>query len=235
MRTDEQHTTISVRAAAHRTIAPDQAELLATVRSVADNAAAPKAAADEQLSAVLDELVGLGATAHTIESARAPLTWSHHSMRTHPERRDDERTGKQHPTGRQVMSHALSIMVRDFDLVRDVERVLTSHDSVAVHQVRWTVDDDNGAWAQVRADAIHAALLKGQDYATALGGRVIAVPQVADAGLLDSTPRETSAARTLSHTYSGSADGPSLEPDPQTLTANIDARLTAVIPAMPAR
>lgn len=49
---------------------------------------------------------------------------------------------------------------------------------------RWSVDDDNPDWALVRADAISAALFKGQDYASALGGSVVAVEHVADAGLL---------------------------------------------------
>src|SRR5262245_57715916 len=121
MDTDEAQTTISVRAEAHRTIPPDQAEISVTVQSAADSVPAGKTAADEQLGAILDELVGLGATAYTIETARAPLTWAHHSMRTYPERQDDEHTGKNHRTGRHVISHLLSITIRDFDLVRDVE------------------------------------------------------------------------------------------------------------------
>jgi uncharacterized protein YggE len=233
MGTDEAHTTISVRAEARRTVPPDQVQVFTTVQSVADTVAGAKAAADEQLGAVLEELVALGATAHSIETARAPFTWSHHSMHTHPERRDDKHTGEHGPTGRHVTSHALSIMVRDFDLVRDVETVLTSRDSVAVHRVVWTVDHDNGVWAQVRAEAIHAALLKGQDYATALGGRVIAVPQVADAGLLDGPHERSSAAYALGGGHRRDSDDASLEPEPQILTATIDARLTAVIPAAP--
>ena len=62
--------------------------------------------------------------------------------------------------------------------------ILTGQDMVNIGSVHWFVDHDNPVWAQVRADAIRAALHKGQDYATALAGSIISVEHVADVGLL---------------------------------------------------
>jgi hypothetical protein len=76
------------------------------------------------------------------------------------------------------------ISVRDFALLDGVGGLLTGRDEINVHSVSWSVDDDNPDWALVRAHAIQAALLKGQDYASALAGSVVRVEHVADAGLL---------------------------------------------------
>lgn len=82
--------------------------------------------------------------------------------------------GEHGPTGRHVASATMIVSVRDFALLNAVRGVLTSRDEANVHTVNWSVDDDNPEWALVRADAIHAALLKGQDYASALGGSIVA-------------------------------------------------------------
>jgi hypothetical protein len=121
--------------------------------------------------------------------------------------------------------------VRDFDLLEVLGAHLSSHEDLHVQQVSWQVDSDNPGWAHVRAAAIHAAIDKGRDYAAALGVSLVEVLHVADAGLLDGDPRSMGAGRALSATMSrgGSSptDSPSLDPEPQELTATIDARLRA--------
>lgn len=92
----------------------------------------------------------------------------------------------------------------------------------------------------VRADAIRAALVKGQDYAAALGGAVLTVEHIADAGLLGSGGERVSSgpwqAQALGSSAAGSAAGAtSLDPVPQIVQATIDARLTATVGALPSR
>jgi len=89
----------------------------------------------------------------------------------------------------------------------------------------------------VRADAIQAALLKGRDYAAALGGTVVKVEHVADAGLLsgDRSGRIQmtnygASSRSLS---AASGEDLSLDPPPQILSATIEARFAALVRAIP--
>jgi hypothetical protein len=76
---------------------------------------------------------------------------------------------------------------------------------------------------------MHAAIDKGRDYAAALGVSVLEVLQVADAGLLDGDARHMGTGHALSAMFAGGgpADTPSLDPEPQELTATVDARLRA--------
>lgn len=142
------------------------------------------AAAAATFKQVLAELAELGGHALTVRTTRSSLTWSTHSIQTHDEYDHDKNSGTHGPTGRHRASVNVLISVRDFALLDGVGGLLTSRDAINVHSVSWSVDDDNPDWALVRADAIQAALRKGQDYASALGGSVVRVEQVADAGLL---------------------------------------------------
>jgi uncharacterized protein YggE len=233
----EGHTLISVRGEASRTVGPDQASLFSSVTEVADSKGEATAAAAAGVTELLEELTDLGGQPLTVQTTRSPVTWSTQSIQTHPEYAD-KRTGEHGPTGRHQSTASVVISVRDFALLDAVSAVLTSHDDVDVHTVSWSVDDDNRDWAMVRADAIHAALLKGQDYASALGGSIVRVEHVADAGLLGSeSSRPIQRATNLSFTVSGDhgSGGVSLDPVPQVLTATIEARLTAVIGPLPER
>lgn len=117
--------------------------------------------------------------------------------------------------------------------------MVTEKNTTNVHHVQWSVDHDNPEWSVVRADAIQAALLKGQDYAAALGGSVTSVDHVADAGLLgsDGPPSFTvqAASATMGRRFGGGSDDPAMDPVPQSISAIIEARLTAVIPPLAPR
>ena len=103
-----------------------------------------------------------------------------------------------------------------------------------MHSVQWSVDHDNAAWAAVRADAIEAALLKGRDYASALRGELVSVDHIADAGLLGGDATQAMERfRAQSLAAGGGGGTASMTPVPQVLTAVIEARLTAVIAALP--
>lgn len=233
-------TTISVRGDAQRNVAPDQVQLHTTVSHLAGSKAEATAATKQATGELIEGLTGLGGTVLTVESMRTALTWSVHSMNTHEEYADKGALGHG-PTGRHVCEVTLQVVVRDFGLLTDVAARLTGRDDIRVHAMNWAVDDDNPAWALVRADAIHAALRKGDDYAAALGGAVIAVVHVADAGLLggdNAAGWVGQRAIGLSHMGAAGGSGPeelTLDPVPQVVSAVIDARFTATIGALPGR
>jgi uncharacterized protein YggE len=230
VQTGDHRTVLSVRGDAQRVVAPDQVSIFCGVSAIANTKSEATAEVGDLLAVVASALAAEHGQVLTPETARAPLTWSTQSIRTHPEYAHNKVTGEHGPTGRHQASATMRVTVRDFALLAKVETALTRHDATDVHSVQWSVDHDNPAWALVRADAIQSALLKGQDYAAALGGSIISVDHVADAGLLggDTSPSvERDAA--LSAGGGGEPDAASVEPVPQVLSAVIEARLTAVI------
>jgi uncharacterized protein YggE len=238
MAADDEQTQLSVRGEARGVVAPDQASLSTAVIAVEHSKAAAASAAAATLNEVVAELTELGGEVLAVDSARRPLTWSTHSVQTYEEYEDDRGRGTPGRSGRYRASVNLLISVRDFALLDAVNRVLVRHDELDVHFVEWSVDDDNPTWAAVRADAIRAALLKGQDYAAALGGSVVRVEHIADAGLLGGQPsgfvaHDASGAMALS--AGGGAESVSLDPVPQVLKATIEARLAAIVGPLPAR
>ncbi|MET3805695.1 uncharacterized protein YggE [Nakamurella sp. UYEF19] len=236
MTTPEASTTLSVRGEAQRATPPDEARVFLTLHRTADSRSVAVAEVQAMLSAVTSELAGLGGEILTPETARTPLTWSAQSIRTEAEYDHDKRSGSHGPTGRQVASVTLLVTVRDFTRLPPVSTVLTDLDSMDVQSVQWSVDDDNAEWALVRADAIQAALLKGRDYAAALGGRLLTIDHVADAGLLagDSAGRiRMTAFGAAAGGVGMGGEGLSLDPVPQVVSATIEARFTAVVSALP--
>ncbi len=230
--------SLSVRGEAQRTTAPDEARVLSTLSATAGSKNAAMTEVRTALPGILADLAQLGGEALTAQTIRAPLTWSTQSMRTQEEHAHDKTTGVHGPTGRHQSSVTLLVTVRDFSLLAGVAAAVISRDSVEVHSVSWSVDEDNAEWALVRADAIRAALLKGHDYAAALGGSVVRVEHVADAGLLggDSSGPMRIPVRAFAMGASGfGGDDLSLDPPPQVLSATIEARFISSVGALPVR
>lgn len=234
MATTEQSFSLSVRGEAQRTTAPDEAGVFATLSAAAGSKREAMSEVQVQLSGMLQELVALGGEVLTASSLRAPLTWSTQSVQSHEEHSLDKITGAHGPTGRHIASVSLRLTVRNFALIADVTATLSQRDSIEVDSVAWSVDDDNAQWAAVRADAISAALRKGRDYAQALGGTVISIDHVADAGLLGGD-NVGGSRRSMNYSAALGATGgvPSLDPVPQMVNATIEARFTATAGALP--
>ncbi len=232
--TTEQSFSLSVRGEAQRTTAPDEAGVFATLSAAAGSKSDAMSKVHTALSAMLVELAALGGEVLAAASLRAPLTWSTQSIQTHEEHTHDKATGAHGPSGRHIASVSLRLTVRDLALIGDATATLSRQDSVEVESVIWSVDDDNAEWAVVRADAISAALRKGRDYAQALGGTVVSIDHVADAGLLGG---DNSGGRmrlqNLGAPLSAAGGGPSLDPVPQMVNATIEARFTATAGALP--
>ncbi len=237
MTTPDAHTVISVRGESQRIAAPDQASIYLTVLAVGGTKSAAASDVARVVDLVTAQLTELGGESLKVLTTRHPLTWSTRSIHTTEEYSFHKVSGGQARTGRHQASASLLINVRDFQLLGRVESILTGQDMVNIGSVHWFVDQDNPAWAQVRADAIRAVLHKGQDYATALAGSIISVEHVADAGLLASDTPDQMAhrpGRDVPLSYTG-AHTTSLDPVPQELSATIEARLTATIGPLPTR
>jgi uncharacterized protein YggE len=223
---------LSVRAAASVTVEPDSVTFACMLRLSGASRAGALMAVAVELTDLTADLTRLGGTALTRATARAPLTWSAQSAGTHVERAFDKEGQTSVPTGLVTATVAVLVTVRSFDLIENLGRVFAGHEPVEVQSTSWEVDADNPAWATVRADAIHAAIAKGHDYAAALGSSIDRVEHIADSGLLgggnDRHSGPVPLARKLSGSRSaGSPDTPSLDPVPQDLMATIEARFVA--------
>ncbi len=228
--TDQAGLVLSVRGEATLTVAADSA--LLSGRIALSRGSKPGALADASaaLHRLTTDLSSMGAVSLTVGTERNALAWLARSATTWAEHQHNKDTGINEPTGRVTATVDVQVAVRDFELLEVLGAHLSTHEDLHIHGVSWQVDSDNPAWARVRAAAIRAAIDKGRDYAAALGVSVVEVLQVADAGLLDGNPGRVGTGQALaSALFHGNSpsDTPSLDPEPQELTATIDARLRA--------
>jgi uncharacterized protein YggE len=222
---------LSVRGEARVTVPPDYGVLNGALRSTQDTKIVALDVAAAGLRQLTDELGSLGGVRQTAGSQRPPLAWAAYTASTELERESDKQTGRYGQTGRVVATVSVSVVVRAFDLLDRLSGVLATHEAFNVHHVAWGVDPDNASWPGVRAVAIQNAIKKGRDYAEALGGSLVRVEHIADAGLLgggDSEPHRRGAFLS----GAGMSDTPSLDPVPQELVAVVDARFVATVAAL---
>jgi uncharacterized protein YggE len=231
--TESSTTRLSVRGEARVMVPPDAVSLFCYMTvSRAEKAQSLRVAATV-LDELVSELVALGGMPLTADNARAGLTWSASSMTTWVEHTYDKPVDGSETAEAVVAAVSVSIGLRDFDLLDQLQTALASHAEIRENSVRWLVDDDNPGWKDVRAAAIRAAIQIGSDYSVALGGSLESLEHLADAGLLgDETPTRAAspawAAQSGGSNYEG-GHGPSLNPVPQELRATIEARFIASI------
>jgi uncharacterized protein len=223
---------VSVRGEARRVVAPDYALVDVTISASRESKAEAAAAAAAGVDALTADLAALGGVALDAGTGRRPLTWSAQSMAIYAERAHDQDTGQYQLTGQVIAEVAIVVAVRAFELLDAVATVMAGREAITVQGVNWHVDWDNPAWQLVRADAVHAAIGKGRDYAAALGGTLRSVEHIADAGLLGvgNSQYGFTGSRAVARAASRGAEqsgAPSLNPVPQELAAIIEARVTA--------
>ena len=193
--------------------------------------AAALSVAAQRLDALLVDLAGIGGVVRTADADRLPLTWLARSARSYPEFDHDK--GYRRVTGRVIANVSVRLEVRDFALLTRLDATLARHADLHVNSVQWWVDHDNEAWPQVRAAAIDAAIQQARHYASALGGSLVSVDHVADAGLLGGDSHGGQQSRSFALSASGGredgGDAPSLDPEPIELRAVIEARCTASV------
>ena len=222
---------VSVRGEARRMVPPDYALVAATIASSQGSKAEAVRAAATGLDRLTADLAAQGGVALDAGSGQRPLTWSAQSVTTYPERAHDE-TGQYQLTGQVTAEVAVVIGVRAFGLLDALGGVLATDEAVTVQEVTWHVDWDNPAWPGVRAAAVQAAIVKGRDYAAALGGSLRGVEHIADAGLLGGGNAQSGFTGRYAMARAASRggeepDAPSLDPVPQELAAIVEARFTA--------
>ena len=227
---DQAGLLLSVRGEARRSVTPDSAVVAAAIECSRGSKPEALRAAAAELDSLTADLAAQGGVALGAGTGRHPLTWSAQSATTYVEHAYDDRTGRHQPTGQVTAAVAVVLTVRAFGLLDPLGAILAAHEAVSMRGVDWRVDWDNAAWQDVRAAAIQAAVRKGSDYATALGGTLRTVEHIADAGLLGgdgAQPRFTGASPMAAAAVGGEPDAPSLDPVPQELVAIIEARFTA--------
>jgi uncharacterized protein YggE len=228
--TDE--VVISVRGEASTTVMPDEARVRAVVRAVESRKADAVRSAGAALDAFRATLATHGGAARDPAAPRTPLSWTASSANTADEVQNLER-GRRRPTGRTVARIELWVFVRDFALLTPVASAIADHDAVRLHHIGWSADDDNPGWATVRADAIRVGLRRAGDYAAALGGSLLRIEQVADAGLLDGhRGHEQAIALSGGGGIRRPGNGVKFDPELQRLSAFVDVRVLASVPAL---
>jgi uncharacterized protein YggE len=218
----EPTTVLTVRGEAHVVIPPDEAEICCVVRSVPTDRFRSVTDVRAKLAKVTSLLHKWGAVPRTPETLRGDLTSLVCGLVVQEDR--DDRTGQQ--TGRYRATTTIRVFARTFGGIETLITALSALDGVEIVSVRWSVDRDHPGWARARTEAARAAIRSAHDYARVLGGALLSVEQLADAGLMDQfEPQE----RVMAARSAVAEAGFSLDPEPQQLSAVVEARFTATV------
>ncbi|MDG4822909.1 SIMPL domain-containing protein [Asanoa sp. WMMD1127] len=171
-----------------------------TLRRLAERADATRALID-----------GYGAAVERRESG---------NLQVYPERkRAGEKVAAYHG------SVTTTVTVTDFGVLGDLMLRLADQDQTSVGGPWWELRPGSPAHRAVRRAAIDDAIVVARDYAAALGARITALVEVADAGMRPQ-PMYARAAATDAMEMGGGAPVVDLDPQVQTVHAAIEARFT---------
>jgi uncharacterized protein YggE len=123
-----------------------------------------------------------------------------------------------------------TVTVTDFTALGELMLRLADQDQVEVNGPWWELRPDSPAHREARHAAIDDALLRAREYAEALGARVTALLELADAG-----PADRPMFARAGSARGGAGGGiPELEldPQPQTVQAAVQARFTISDPVL---
>jgi uncharacterized protein len=131
----------------------------------------------------------------------------------------------------------LTVTVADFAVLGELIARLTDQETLTLAGPYWRLREDSPAYRDARTAAVADAVARGRDYAAALGCRVVGLIELADSGM--STPGTAVAQGALmmgAATRSAAYAPPELdlEPQEQTVHANIEARFHATQPDLSA-
>ncbi|GIF73672.1 SIMPL domain-containing protein [Asanoa siamensis] len=202
---------VAVRGEATREVPPELARFSvvveardkdreATLRRLAERA--------EQVRALID---GYGAAVERRETG---------GLQVFPERRrSSEKVASYHGTV------STTVTVVDFEVLGELMLRLADHDQTSVAGPWWELRPDSPAQRAVRRAAIDDAIAVARDYAAALGARIAALVEVADAGM---RPQPMFARAAMADTAMERGGAPTIDLDPrvQTVHAAIEARFT---------
>jgi uncharacterized protein len=140
-------------------------------------------------------------------------------------------------------SAQVNVTVADFSVLGELIARLSELETVTLNGPFWRLRQKSPVYRDARTRAVSEALARARDYAAALGCRVVGLIELADIGMSAPPPR---AARPLMAAMSAPLAGAApaaeppmldLEPQQQTVHANVEARFHATQPdlATPAK
>lgn len=205
---------VAVRGEAYREVPPEVARFTVTATARDRDREATLTRLAERAAAVRVLLDGYGPTIERRETG---------DLRVRPEtRRATERVVAWHG------SVATTVTLTDFTALGELMLRLANHDKVEVAGPWWSLRPDSPVHREARHAAIADALLRAREYAEALGARVTALIELADAGVTE-RPMFARAA------YAEAAGGPpelELDPQPQPVHATVQARFAISEPVL---
>ena len=227
----DQQPVISVRGEAYLEADPEIAVISVQVQ-----------ARDRDRRAVLDRLVSrnrqvldlvreYGDAVEKVESGPASA---------HPEFKP--KGDKERVTGYYGQASA-RVTVRDLSVLGELVARLAELELVTVAGPWWSLRPDSPVYREARVAAARDATRRAEEYAAAFGRRLGELIEAADTGLLNSqwTPqagppasRAFAAAARMGAGYAEEAPSLDLEPARQSVTAQVEARFTMVLPEAPA-
>jgi hypothetical protein len=218
-----QQPVISVRGVAYMEAEPEIAAISVTVqardpdrRTVLDRLATRN-------SQVLDLIKGYGEAVEKLESGAASV---------YPDIKYKDRTERVQSYLGRASAH---VVVRDFTVLGELVARLADGELVTVAGPWWSLRPDSPVYRQARIAAARDATRRAGEYAEAFGGELGELIEAADTGLL------TGQAQQGVPFHAGLAGGRALasaaepaemdfEPVKQTVTAEVDARFTMLLP-----
>jgi uncharacterized protein YggE len=210
--------TVAVRGSITRQVEPELAQLIVTVAARGrdrQETLARLAARAEALRGLLDEY------AEAIERRETS------GLYVHPE-------GK--GSGERIKAYAGSVTTtvtfHDFSRLGEVALTLADQDQTTVVGPYWSLRPDSPTFREARKAAIEDALQRAREYADALGARVLRLVELTDSGL----SHENAPVQAMGYAMRTAVDmsQPQLDLDPQrqTVYANVEARFVISEPSV---
>ncbi|MEV0713651.1 SIMPL domain-containing protein [Asanoa sp. NPDC050611] len=122
-----------------------------------------------------------------------------------------------------------TVTLADFDVLGELMLRLADQEQTSVSGPWWELRPDSPAQREVRRAAIEDAIAVARDYAAALGARITALVEVADAGM---RPQPMFARAGMERDAALSVPSIDLDPQVQTVHAAIEARFTISAPSV---
>lgn len=208
---------VAVRGETLLEVDPEIATVIVTVESQDKDRGRALASLDGQHRSVLALVEKYRSAVESTDSSR---------IHVEPQFKDDRTRGK--VTGH-LVRRTVTIRVTDFSVLGDVLGRLAADAVRELDGPFWALRPGSPTILEARTRAVHDAVSRARAYATALGGSITAVREIADIGLggRGDLTGQPIAGRAMRH--SGMAAEPvefDVTPVPQTIRASVEARFT---------
>lgn len=124
-------------------------------------------------------------------------------------------------------SISTTVTMTDFVLLGELMLRLAGTDQTSVYGPRWSLRPTSPVYREARGAAVAEAIARAKEYATALGAQVLRLLELADAGMSSGgaePPQVYRLAAGASISYGGQQPELKLDPERQTVRAQVEAR-----------